>query len=254
MSKVYFIGAGPGDPDLITVKGKKIVEKADIVIYAGSLVNKAIIDCRKDSSELYNSAHMNLEEVMEITIKALKENKLVARVHTGDPSIFGAIREQMDILDRVGFEYEVIPGVSSFVAAAASLKKELTLPDVSQTIICTRIEGRTPVPQEESLASLASHKATMAIFLSVHKIGEVVEELTKHYDKTTPVAVVQKATWEDEKIVIGTLENIENLVKEAEITKTAQILVGNFLGDKYSLSKLYDKTFTHEYREGIKDE
>ncbi len=254
MSKVYFIGAGPGDPDLITVKGRKIVENADVIIYAGSLVNKEIIDCRKETSDLYNSATMNLEEVMEVTINALKSGKTVARVHTGDPSIFGAIREQMDILDRENLEYEVIPGVSSFVAAAASLKKELTLPDVSQTIICTRIEGRTPVPKEESLASLASHKATMAIFLSVHKIGEVVEELLKHYEKETPIAVVQKATWKDEKIVMGTLDNIENLVKENNITKTAQILVGNFLGDKYSLSKLYDKEFTHEYRIGIKDE
>lgn len=254
MSKVYFIGAGPGDPDLITVKGRKIVESADVIIYAGSLVNKEIIDCRKENSDLYNSATMNLEEVMEVTINALKLGKIVARVHTGDPSIFGAIREQMDILDREKLEYEVIPGVSSFVAAAASLKKELTLPDVSQTIICTRIEGRTPVPKEESLASLASHKATMAIFLSVHKIGEVVEELLNHYEKETPVAVVQKATWKDEKIVIGTLDNIEKLVKENNITKTAQILVGNFLGDKYSLSKLYDKEFTHEYRIGRKDE
>lgn len=254
MNKVYFIGAGPGDPDLITVKGRKIVENADVIIYAGSLVNKEIIDCRKETSDLYNSATMNLEEVMEVTINALKLGKTVARVHTGDPSIFGAIREQMDILDRENLEYEVIPGVSSFVAAAASLKKELTLPDVSQTIICTRIEGRTPVPKEESLASLASHKATMAIFLSVHKIGEVVEELLKHYEKETPIAVVQKATWKDEKIVMGTLDNIEKLVKENNITKTAQILVGNFLGDKYSLSKLYDKEFTHEYRIGIKDE
>ncbi|MBN1467638.1 MAG: precorrin-4 C(11)-methyltransferase [Fusobacteriaceae bacterium] len=254
MSKVYFIGAGPGDPDLITVKGRKIVESADVIIYAGSLVNKEIIDCRKETSDLYNSATMSLEEVMEVTINALKLGKTVARVHTGDPSIFGAIREQMDILDRENLEYEVIPGVSSFVAAAASLKKELTLPDVSQTIICTRIEGRTPVPKEESLASLASHKATMAIFLSVHKIGEVVEELLKHYEKETPIAVVQKATWKDEKIVMGTLDNIEKLVKENNITKTAQILVGNFLGDKYSLSKLYDKEFTHEYRIGIKDE
>ena len=254
MSKVYFIGAGPGDPDLITVKGRKIVENADVIIYAGSLVNKEIIDCRKETSDLYNSATMNLEEVMEVTINALKLGKTVARVHTGDPSIFGAIREQMDILDRENLEYEVIPGVSSFVAAAASLKKELTLPDVSQTIICTRIEGRTPVPKEESLASLASHKATMAIFLSVHKIGEVVEELLKHYEKETPIAVVQKATWKDEKIVMGTLDNIEKLVKENNITKTAQILVGNFLGDKYSLSKLYDREFTHEYRIGIKDE
>ena len=250
MEKVYFIGAGPGDPDLITVKGKKIVEKADIIIYAGSLVNKDIIACHKDGAEIYNSAVMNLDEVMEVTVKGIKDNKTVARVHTGDPSIYGAIREQMDILDEHGIEYEVIPEVSSFVASAAAIKKEFTLPDVSQTVICTRLEGRTPVPEGESLESLASHKASMAIFLSVQMIDSVVERLGKYYEKETPVAVIQKATWPDEKIVQGTLENIAELVKKEKITKTAQILVGWFMGDKYSKSKLYDKSFTHEYRKG----
>ena len=250
MEKVYFIGAGPGDPDLITVKGKKIVERADIIIYAGSLVNKDIIACHKDGAEIYNSAVMNLDEVMEVTVKGIKDNKAVARVHTGDPSIYGAIREQMDILDEHGIEYEVIPGVSSFVASAAAIKKEFTLPDVSQTVICTRLEGRTPVPEAESLESLASHKASMAIFLSVQMIDSVVERLAKYYEKETPVAVIQKATWPDEKIVSGTLENIAELVKKEKITKTAQILVGWFMGDKYSKSKLYDKSFTHEYRKG----
>ena len=247
MEKVYFIGAGPGDPDLITVKGKKIVEKADIIIYAGSLVNKDIIACHKDGAEIYNSAVMNLDEVMEVTVKGIKDNKAVARVHTGDPSIYGAIREQMD---EHGIEYEVIPGVSSFVASAAAIKKEFTLPDVSQTVICTRLEGRTPVPEAESLESLASHKASMAIFLSVQMIDSVVERLARYYEKETPVAVIQKATWPDEKIVNGTLENIAELVKKEKITKTAQILVGWFMGDKYSKSKLYDKSFTHEYRKG----
>ena len=251
MEKVYFIGAGPGDPDLITVKGKKIVEKADIIIYAGSLVNKEIIDCHKKEAKVYNSASMNLEEVIEVIIDGVKDNKLVARVHTGDPSIYGAIREQMDILDDFNIEYEVIPGVSSFVASAAAIKKEFTLPDVSQTVICTRLEGRTPVPEDESLELLASHKASMAIFLSVQMIETVVEKLMKHYEKDTPVAVIQKATWPDEKIVMGTLENIAEKVKEENITKTAQILVGWFMGDKYSKSKLYDKTFTHEYRTGV---
>ncbi len=250
MEKVYFIGAGPGDPDLITVKGKKIVERADIIIYAGSLVNKDIIACHKDGAEIYNSAVMNLDEVMEVTVKGIKDNKAVARVHTGDPSIYGAIREQMDILDEHGIEYEVIPGVSSFVASAAAIKKEFTLPDVSQTVICTRLEGRTPVPEAESLESLASHKASMAIFLSVQMIDSVVERLARYYEKETPVAVIQKATWPDEKIVNGTLENIAELVKKEKITKTAQILVGWFMGDKYSKSKLYDKSFTHEYRKG----
>lgn len=254
MEKVYFIGAGPGDPELITVKGQKIIKEADIIIYAGSLVAREIIECHKPEAKIYNSAKMNLEEVMETTIDNVKKGKKVARVHTGDPSIFGAHREQMDILEENNIEYEVIPGVSSFLASAAVLKKEFTLPDVSQTVICTRMEGRTPVPENESLDKLASHKCSMAIFLSVHMIENVVEKLLKHYEKETPIAVVQKATWKDQKIVEGTLENIAKLVEEANITKTAQILVGNFLGNKYSKSKLYDKYFTHEFRKGIKKE
>ena len=253
MEKVYFIGAGPGDPELITVKGKKIVEKADVIIYAGSLVNREIINCHKEGAEIYNSASMNLDEVREVTVTAQKAGKLVARVHTGDPSIYGAIREQMDVLDEHGIEYEVIPGVSSFVAAAAAIKKEFTLPDVSQTVICTRLEGRTPVPETESLESLASHKCSMAIFLSVQMIDKVVKKLLKHYDESTPIAIVQKASWKDQKIAMGTLGNIEEIVKKEKITKTAQILVGNFMGNEYSKSKLYDKTFTHEYRKGIKE-
>lgn len=252
MKKIYFIGAGPGDPDLITVKGKKIVEKADVIIYAGSLVNPEIIDCRKESCEVYNSAHMTLDEVIEVMKESVDNDKLLARVHTGDPSIYGAIREQIDRLEELEIESEVIPGVSSFVASAAALKKEFTLPDVSQTVICTRLEGRTPVPESESLESLASHKASMAIFLSVHMINKVVDKLKKHYDENTPVAVVQRATWSDQKIVLGNLNNIESKVKEANITKTAQILVGDFLGNKYSLSKLYDKSFSHEYRSAKK--
>jgi len=224
MKKVYFIGAGPGDPELITVKGQRIVKEADVIIYAGSLVPREVIECHKEGAEVYNSATMNLDEV----------------------------REQMDILDEYGIEYEVVPGVSSFVAAAAAIKKEFTLPDVSQTIICTRLEGRTPVPETESLESLASHKCSMAIFLSVQMIDEVVKRLLKHYDKTTPIAIVQRATWDDQKIIMGTLENIAQKVKDEKITKTAQILVGNFMGDEYSKSKLYDKTFSHEFRRGIK--
>ena len=250
MEKVYFIGAGPGDPELITIKGQRLVKEADVIIYAGSLVPKEVIDCHKEGAEIYNSASMTLEEVTDITIKASKENRKVVRVHTGDPSIFGAHREQMDILEKENIEFEIVPGVSSFLASAATLKKEFTLPDVSQTVICTRLAGRTPVPEKESLESLASHRASMAIFLSVQMIDEVVEKLLKHYPITTPVAVVQRASWKDEKKVVGTLENISDLVKKENITKTAQILVGDFLGDNYSKSKLYDKTFTHEYRQG----
>ena len=251
MEKVYFIGAGPGDPELITIKGQRIVKEADVIIYAGSLVPKQVIDCHKEGAEIYNSASMSLEEVIAVMVKAVQEEKKVARVHTGDPAIYGAHREQMDILDEYGVEYEVIPGVSSFLASAAAIKKEFTLPNVSQTVICTRIEGRTPVPERESLESLASHQASMAIFLSVHMIDRVVESLLKHYPKTTPVAIVQRATWEDQKIVLGTLETIEKKVREANINKTAQILVGNFLGKEYEKSKLYDKYFSHEFRQGI---
>ncbi|TCO79494.1 precorrin-4 C(11)-methyltransferase [Marinisporobacter balticus] len=245
---VYFIGAGPGDPDLITVKGKKMVEQADVIIYAGSLVNKQIIDCRRADAVVYNSASMTLEEVIEVIEKAEKEKKMVARVHTGDPSIYGAIREQIDILEEKGIAYKVIPGVSSFVGAAAAINKEFTLPGVTQTVILTRMEGRTPVPEKESLESLAKHRASMCIFLSVHMIEDVVKRLLTHYDLKTPIAVIQKATWEDQKIVMGTLEDIAEKVKASEINKTAQILVGDFLGNEYELSKLYDKNFSHEYR------
>ncbi|MCT4562991.1 MAG: precorrin-4 C(11)-methyltransferase [Maledivibacter sp.] len=246
--KVYFIGAGPGDPELITLKGSKKIAEADIIIYAGSLVNKEVIENRKEEAEVYNSASMTLDEVIKVMEEGIKENKVIARVHTGDPSIYGAIREQMDILDEKGIEYEVIPGVSSFLAAAAAIKKEFTLPSVSQTVILTRMEGRTPVPEKESIESLASHRATMCLFLSVHMIQRLVDRLLTSYSLDTPIAVIQKASWKDQKIVMGTLEDIAEKVKAAGITKTAQILVGNFLGDEYELSKLYDKNFSHEYR------
>lgn len=253
MEKVYFIGAGPGDPELITVKGQRLVKEADIIIYAGSLVPKEVIDCHKEGAEIYNSASMNLEEVITVMKEGIFSGKKVARVHTGDPAIFGAHREQMDCLDQLGISYEVIPGVSSFLASAAAVKKEFTLPSVSQTVICTRLEGRTAVPEKESLESLAKHQASMAIFLSVHMIGEVVKRLLTSYSVDTPIAVVQRASWPDQKIVLGTLANIEEKVKEANIQKTAQILVGDFLGDQYELSKLYDKHFTHEFRKAVEE-
>lgn len=253
MAEVIFVGAGPGDPDLITVKGRKVVERADVIIYAGSLVNPQIISCHKDDALVLNSAGMNLDEVLKVMEDSVKNGKTVARVHTGDPSIYGAIKEQMDALDKMNINFTVIPGVSSFCGAAAAIKKEFTLPDVSQTVILTRIEGRTPVPTKESLDSLARHRASMAIFLSVGMIEKVVDQLLVHYKKSTPIAVIQRATWEDEKIVIGSLDNISKKVKDARITKTAQILVGDFIDCEYSKSKLYDKSFTHEYREGIKE-
>lgn len=248
---VYFIGAGPGDPELLTVKGKKYIDMADVIIYAGSLVNEQVLASRKPEAVVYNSAYMNLEEVLEVMKEAEAKGFMTARVHTGDPSIFGAIREQMDALDALGIAYEVIPGVSSFLGVAAALKKEYTLPGVSQTVILTRMEGRTPVPEKEKLLSLAEHNATMIIFLSVGMIDELAKTLRKAYRETTPVAVVYKATWEDQKIVRGDLTNIAARVKEAKITKTALTVVGDFLGDDYELSKLYDKTFTTEFRKGV---
>ncbi|WP_338627307.1 precorrin-4 C(11)-methyltransferase [Clostridium baratii] len=247
---VYFIGAGPGDVDLITVKGRDILSKADIVIYAGSLVAKEHMDFCKEGVEIHNSASMTLDEVIEV-IKNNKD-KLIVRLHTGDPSIYGAIKEQMDELDKYGIEYKVIPGVSSFVAAASSIKKEFTLPSVTQTVILTRVEGRTKVPETEDLEKLASVGASMAIFLSISMIDKVTEKLRKGYGRNVPIAVVARATWEDEKIIIGTLDDIGEKVKAEGINKCAQILVGDFIDCEYEKSLLYDKTFTHMFREGIK--
>lgn len=252
-NKVYFIGAGPGDVDLITVKGRNILSSADVVIYAGSLVSREHMNCCKNGVKIYNSASMTLKEVIEVINKYYSEDKKVVRLHTGDPTIYGAIKEQMDELDKLNILYEVIPGVSSFTAAAAAIKSEFTLPNVSQTIILTRIEGRTPVPENESLEKLASIGASMALFLSVSMIDKVVERLRKGYGRNVPVAVIQKATWQDEKCVVGTLDDIVEKVKSENITKTAQILVGDFIHCKYNKSLLYDENFTHMYRKG-KDE
>lgn len=251
--QIYFIGAGPGDPELITVKGQRILGEADIVIYAGSLVNPALLSLVKQGAQVYNSASMTLEEVITVMLEGVQNNKMVVRLHTGDPSIYGAIQEQMDELNKHNIEYKVIPGVSSFLATAAALKQEYTLPDVSQTVIVTRIEGRTPVPEKESLASLASHNATMCIFLSVHMIDEVVTELIKGgYTETTPIAIVQKASWPEEKIVRGTLGDIAQKIKENDIMRTAMIVVGQCLNTSYSLSRLYAPEFAHMYRDASK--
>ena len=251
--QIYFIGAGPGDPELITVKGQRILGEADIFIYAGSLVNPALLSLVKQGAQVYNSASMTLEEVITVMLEGVQNNKMVVRLHTGDPSIYGAIQEQMDELNKHNIEYKVIPGVSSFLATAAALKQEYTLPDVSQTVIVTRIEGRTPVPEKESLASLASHNATMCIFLSVHMIEEVVTELIKGgYTETTPIAIVQKASWPEEKIVRGTLGDIAQKIKENDIMRTAMIVVGQCLDTSYSLSRLYAPEFAHMYRDASK--
>lgn len=249
---VYFIGAGPGDADLITVKGRDTLAKADVVIYAGSLVSKEHMDYCKAGCEIHNSASMTLEQVIEVMERAEKENKMVVRLHTGDPAIYGAIKEQMDELDKLNIKYKVIPGVSSFTAAASVIKKEFTLPSVTQTVILTRVEGRTPVPETEDLERLASVGASMAIFLSISMIDKVVAKLRKGYGRNVNIAVVERATWEDERAIIGTLDDIAEKVKEAGITKCAQILVGDFINCDYDKSLLYDKSFTHMFREGQK--
>ncbi|MDP4144840.1 MAG: precorrin-4 C(11)-methyltransferase [Bacillota bacterium] len=249
---VYFIGAGPGDVDLITVKGRDILSKADVVIYAGSLVSKEHLSFCKDNVETHDSAKLNLDEVIAIISKACEEDKIVVRLHTGDPALYGAIKEQMDALDLLNIQYEVIPGVSSFTAAASSIKREFTLPGVTQTVILTRVEGRTPVPQQEDLEQLAKIGASMAIFLSIGMIDKVVGKLKRGYGRNVPIAVVERATWQDERIIIGTLDDIALKVKEANITRCAQILVGDFIDCEYEKSLLYDKSFTHMYRNGEK--
>jgi precorrin-4/cobalt-precorrin-4 C11-methyltransferase len=248
--KVIFIGGGPGDPELLTVKAYKVIENAEIIIYAGSLVNKDILSCAREDATIHNSASLNLNEIIDLMENGVLEGKTVARVHTGDPAIYGAIGEQIRELDKKGIEYDIIPGVSSLFATAAALRTELTLPEISQTVIITRPEGRTPKPSKESISSLASHQATMCIFLGVHMIKNVVEDLLNHYPLDTPVGVVQKASWPEEIIVRGTLENISKKVADAGIKKTAMIVVGPVLdpGD-FKASKLYDATFKHEYRD-----
>lgn len=250
---VYFIGAGPGDPDLITVKGRRIISQADVIIFAGSLVSKEHFEYCKENVEIHDSASMTLQQVIDVIVKSYKENKKIVRLHTGDPAIYGAIKEQMDELEKFDIPYEVVPGVSSFTAAAAAIKKEFTLPNVSQTVILTRVEGRTPVPEKENLERLASVGASMALFLSVGMIDKVVEKLRKGYGRNVPVAVIQRATWGDQKYVIGTLDDIAEKVKAENITKTAQILVGDFINCEYDKSLLYDESFTHMFRKG-KDE
>ena len=250
---VHFVGAGSGAPDLITLRGKRLLEEADVIIYAGSLVNPQLLEYKKETAEVYNSAKMTLEEVLAVMEQAEKDGKTTVRLHTGDPCLYGAIREQMDALDERGIAYDDTPGVSSFQAAAAALNLEYTLPDVSQSVIITRMEGRTPVPSKESIESFASHGATMVIFLSTGMLEELSARLvTGGYEKTTPAAIVYKASWADEQKYVCTVETLARTAKEHGITKTALIIVGDVVSQSsYSRSKLYDPTFTTEFREGI---
>jgi precorrin-4/cobalt-precorrin-4 C11-methyltransferase len=248
--KVYIVGAGPGDPELITVKGQRLLGEADVVIYAGSLVNPALLSLCKQGAAIYNSASMTLPEVIAVIEKSVGESKTVVRLHTGDPSIYGAIQEQMDELKKRDIEFTVVPGVSSFLATAAALKQEYTLPEISQTVIITRNEGRTPVPEKEKLRLLAAHGATMCIFLSIHMIEDVVGELIAGgYEPTTPIAIVQKASWPEQKIIRATLETIAAKTKEEKIDRTAMIVVSRCLDTDYALSRLYAPEFSHMYRD-----
>lgn len=250
---VHFVGAGPGAPDLITLRGAELLRSADVIIYAGSLVNPALLKMAGEDCEIYNSAEMTLEDVLEVMERAEREKKKnTVRLHTGDPCLYGAIREQMDALDADGIPYDDTPGVSSFCGAAAALNAEYTLPTISQTVIITRMEGRTPVPEKEKLASLAAHGATMVIFLSIGLIDKVQQALLAGgaYTPETPAAVVYKASWPEQKVVRCTVGTLAGSTRANGITKTALIVVGEFLGTRYERSRLYDPTFTTEFRKG----
>jgi precorrin-4/cobalt-precorrin-4 C11-methyltransferase len=249
--RVYFVGAGPGDPELITVRGKRLLDSADVVVYAGSLVNPALLHGLR--AKVHDSAQMTLDETTTIMVEAARAGRVVVRLHTGDTSFFSAISEQIERLRPLGIGFEVVPGVSSAMAGAATLGQELTIPEISQTVIFTRIEGRTPVPEKEKLANLARHQASMVIFLSVGMMQKVVDELKRGgYPSETPVIVIEKASWPDQRIVRGNLDDITSKVVEADITKTALIYVGESLrASVESLgkeSKLYDRDFSHGFR------
>lgn len=249
---VSFIGAGSGAPDLITLRGAQRLRQADVIIYAGSLVNPALLSDKKDGCAVYNSAEMTLEQVLSVMNEAEAAGKATVRLHTGDPCLYGAIREQMDALDRLGISYESVPGVSSFCGAAAALHAEYTLPGISQSVVITRMAGRTPVPGGESLSSFASHGCSMVIFLSAGMTGEVQRELLEGgLDSSTPAAIVYKATWPEEKTVRCTVGTLQSAAEEAEIDRTALILVGNFLTGGQERSKLYDPFFTTGFRAGL---
>ena len=246
---IWFVGAGSGDIELITLKGKRLLEEADQIIYAGSLVNPDLLNFARPDALIFDSAKMTLEQVLECMQSAELRGQMTVRLHTGDPSLYGAIREQMDELDTKGISYAVVPGVSSFSAAAAALQEEYTLPGVSQTLILTRMAGRTPVPENESIATLAAHGASMAIFLSAGMLEELQAELLKGaYNEKTPVALVYKASWPDEKIVRCTLDTLAVSGSEQGISKTALVLVGDFMGDSYLRSQLYHPDFATEFR------
>ena len=248
---VYFVGAGCGAPDLITLRGASLLQRADVIIYAGSLVNPALLEQARHGCEIHNSALLHLDQVIELMKKAHEEGKMTVRLHTGDPSLYGAIREQIDRLEKLGISWEICPGVSSFCGAAAALGGEYTLPGVSQSVIITRLAGRTPVPEGESIRAFASHGATMVIFLSAGMTENLEQELLAGgYSQDTPAAIVYKASWPDEKVLRCKVGDLHQTAAENGIKNLALILVGDFLGSDYQLSKLYDSGFTTEFRKG----
>ena len=248
---IYFVGSGPGDPELITIKAKKLIEQADIIVYSGSLLNPEILEYRKKDAQLYDAALLDREKIYGILRDSTKEGKLAIRFHDGDPGLFSTIREQIDKLEKDGLQCIVVPGITAILGAAAAMNLELTLPGNTQTLIITRAELRTPVPDREKISELAKHGTTMVFYLSVHLISDIVEEILKGgiYTKETPAAVVYRATWKDQKIIKGTLGNIVNRTKESKIIKTALIIIGDVLAPTdYQFSKVYDAGFTHGYR------
>lgn len=253
---VYFVGAGTGAPDLITVRGMRLLEKADVIIYAGSLVNPQLLDYARDDCEIYNSAKMTLVEVINIMKEAEVDKKMIVRLHTGEPSIYGAIREQMDELDKLGIDYECCPGVSACFGAAASLNLEYTLPGISQSLIITRMEGRTKVPPKESIESFAAHKASMAIYLSTGLLAKLCDSLISGgYTANTPAAIVYKATWPEEEAYVCTVGTLEETAKAHNITKTAIVLIGDAITHQhYRKSRLYAPDFSTEYRKAHIDD
>lgn len=249
MSKVFFVGCGPGDPELITIKAKKLIQKADIVVYSGSLIPQPILKlCKK--GKLYNAAKLVREEIFKLLKNNAKKGKVVVRLHDGDPTIYGAIKEQIDNLEKEGIQSQIIPGITSFLASAASLGIQLTLPGVTQTMIITRAEKRTKVPKREQIIELAKHRTTMIFYLSIHLLSDIVKQtISAGYPKTTPVGIVYRASWDDQKIIVGTLNDIAKKVLKKKITRTAIIIIGDVVKPtSYEYSKLYDKTFSHGYR------
>ena len=252
---IHFVGAGSGAPDLITVRGQKYLQEADCIIYAGSLVNPQLLDVRREGCDVYDSAKMTLEEVLEVMLKKEAEGCMTVRLHTGDPCLYGAIREQMDVLDEKGISYDYTPGVSAFCGAASALNLEYTLPDVSQSVIITRMAGRTPVPEKESIESFAAHHATMVVFLSTGMLEELSRRLIAGgYTADTPAAIVYKATWPDERAYVCTVGTLAETARKNHVTKTALMIIGDAVTHShYDRSKLYDPGFTTEFRQGTEN-